>query len=171
MKDAEVTMQATMSESGHLSFRPASELRAKREGELRSWEAAKLSDAASGTNIALRAREQQIVEVNSRLKLGLTANDVVNLLGPPDRIHVPFMTEEEGGKFTVLDSKTIKLEELFAQTNASFFGYTPHPRGRFFNKPDDSFQTLVIGFDRQHRVFFWELKFDRPTVWVEYGTD
>lgn len=143
---------------------------AKQREELLLWENTRLSDAQAGINREMRNREDSLLKGSASLRLGMTATEVVQLLGEPVKINVAYQRQDKPGGVVRTGAYIITRAQQETINAESCYHYTPHARGQLFNKPTESFQVLTIGFDKDHKVFTWHWATPHPTVYVEYAT-
>ncbi len=158
------------SESGHLKTVSKSKYEAKQLQSEGIWESTRRLDQELGRNQVMREKENFLLQKSSHLQTGMTISQVIELLGEPNKLYAPYIKTNAESGITLAGSTHLTLQQQEKATTDTFFKYTPDLNGRTFNKPDEYFKVLTLGFDTNHTLFYILLEIPHPTVWVEYST-
>ena len=131
------------------------------------WEAARLSDYERSTNTTLRSREDSMIQRARELRIGMAEEEVVSLVGEPNKIYAPATTRLSKSGLSINGSVFFSRKALTGAEGDIFFYYTPHPSGRSFNRPGEWFKVIHVGVNQERKVFYLDMGTPHPSIWAE----
>lgn len=114
------------------------------------------NDLRLGINQDVREREEKLRSLTPRLHLGMSADQVVALLGEPSKVEAL-----RGGKEHLDPTffETITRTNQLFEKGFTYFRYSPAEGGRtIYDNSRDSFQIITIRFDADLKVGYWAWK-------------
>lgn len=155
------------SQTGGLETVPKQSYDAKQRVEQDAWEEARRADEEGAKNRPLRANEDALLRGLGSARIGMTTDEVVKMLGEPNRITAPHTRSINKRGETIVGSVFFSRQQLAGKEGEVFFVYTPHPSGRAFNKPGESFKVVTVGIGHDGRANYFHTGIPHPTIYVE----
>ena len=119
-----------------------------------SWRRMRDEDAKLGLNSDIRARESELKTKARGLKRGMTAQEVLDLLGPPSVLTV--RTRIGPNAF---GEEAISPKDLKGRESRCYMAYSPYPTFNRLKRHFAPYESLEIGFDKQGNV--WDFQWLR----------
>lgn len=119
------------------------------EAKRQTLENAIAQDLAAGINAQVREREAHLRKLAEELQIGMTPEQVIQILGSPDSVKAQIVAPTEFGL------QPIALADRPRAGRATYYSYSPIAGVPFDARHGLGFQALQLRFDTQTRLEKW----------------